>query len=121
MNEQEDKLNRFSNHLIITLFAVFAFCSDSIFSSILISVKICYTLSLCSALVSMVYGFKSLMVSINFSLSKRHDKSTPNNQEIPIDTLKRIIAKTQKQYYWSLTAWTLLIVTIVVNLFQDYI
>lgn len=119
MNESKERLISFSSHLVVALFAVFAFCSSNLLASENIYVKIIYVVSLLFALVSMNYGFQSMMVFVNYSLKQSLNMKLSETTSIPYDILNSATRKIQRQYYWSTGAWVLLTLSITLQAFQS--
>ncbi|WP_157772177.1 hypothetical protein [Zobellella denitrificans] len=108
MQDIDNSLTDFSKHLLVTIFAIFAFTSSSLLGASNFWVKVSFMSSLIVAVLGMTYGFNLLMIKINYHLTNPSDKKgkTPKN------TIEEMKKKLQLQYYLSILSLSLLILSI---------
>ncbi len=114
MESPETSMSDFSKHLLVTIFAIFAFTSGPLIATSILSVKILYALSLLCAILSMYFGFITILSSVNEII--RNYENT-DYKRLTIVTLKAMKINLQNQYYASLFALVLLTVSILLHLF----
>ncbi len=106
-----DKLSDFSKHLLVTVFAIFAFTSGPLLGTSNVYVKIAYMASLLFSLIGMSYGFKGVLVKINYYIENEIDESS-NDLVFPVGKLGIMKHYVQWQYIWTLVSLLTLMVTI---------
>lgn len=107
MTDVSTPLTEFSKHLLVTIFAIFAFTSGALLGATSLVVKATFILSLLMTLMSMSCGFQVIMTKVNYYLSNPDDKNEPTKNVL--NTMK---TKLQWQYYWSVAALLMLIISI---------
>ncbi|BAO44174.1 hypothetical protein TBH_C1249 [Thiolapillus brandeum] len=115
MENPETSISNFSKHLLITIFAIFAFTSGPLIEAPSLSVKILYSLSLLLAILSMYYSFKAILGNVNEIINNYENTGY---RRLTIVALKEMKKKLQNQYYASLGALVFLASSIFVYLFN---
>jgi hypothetical protein len=120
-NDLSKSLVDFSKHLLVTIFAIFAFTSKTLLETHCLYVKYIYLLSLLFAILSLNFGFRGSLVEINYYLSKNNDDDAEviKNLFLPSVKFKKIVQFIQYQYWSSLFALILLTLSIGVYLFSN--
>lgn len=130
MNSSEVAINliEFSKHLLVTIFAVFAFTSKSILDSTSSYVKVLFIMSLVSAIASLHYGSEGAVIRINHlidsveqnkinsTLTASKNKSS-NIMDLPIKKVEMISRNIQRQFLCSKLALALLVSCVLVQFF----
>ncbi|CAM4010600.1 hypothetical protein [Pseudoalteromonas byunsanensis] len=107
MTDADSSLVDFSKHLLITIFAIFAFTSGALLGASNDWVKVLFTLSLITSIVSMTLGFKVVMIKVNEHLRSESEK-------LPKNIIKEMLKALQWQYYTSIMALGLLVFSIMI-------
>lgn len=108
MQDVDTSLTDFSKHLLVTIFAIFAFTSGALLGASNCWVKLSFISSLILAVLSMSCGFKVVMEKVNYYLDDSNDKKA----RLPNNVVRKMKTKLQWQYYWSVAALFLLIVSV---------
>ncbi|HFQ5236657.1 TPA: hypothetical protein ACGUS9_002511 [Vibrio vulnificus] len=108
MQNVEDSLGDFSKHLLVTVFAIFAFTSGALLGATSVFVKLAFMLSLILAILGMNCGFKVIMTKVNYFLSdeSKGKDCLPKNKII---TMRRHL---QWQYYFSIVSLGVLVISV---------
>jgi hypothetical protein len=107
MSNVSSEITGFSKHLLVTIFAIFAFTSGALLSATSILVKVTFLCSLLFTLLSMMCGFQVIMKKTNYYISNPNETG-----ELSKDVIKDMKSKLQWQYYWSMGALFTLIISI---------
>lgn len=110
MESPETSMSDFSKHLLVVIFAIFAFTSSTLLDSPTIYVKFTYILSLSCAILSMYYGFETILCSVNEKIERYQDTKYQRITLVALSSMKKNL---QSQYYFSLLSLILLAITIV--------
>ncbi|MCC5865259.1 MAG: hypothetical protein JJU31_09090 [Wenzhouxiangella sp.] len=119
MNIAEQQIEGFSKHLLVTVFAVFAFSSASFADIINLWVKVFYMLGLCAALMSLNYGYKLNVCLVNSVLENAEDTrlKPTKGAHLPPFVIESMARCLQKQYYYSIASLAFLLIAIFVQFF----
>jgi hypothetical protein len=117
MNTSEESIQDFSKHLLVTVFAIFAFTSESLLDTDCEASKIFFFMALTGCIISIPFGFDTIIQFVNYNLEfddiERKPKSAP----------KRVIQKMKKsiqiQYVVTVLSLIFLSLSIVLHFFHS--
>lgn len=121
MENADKSLEEFSKYLLVTVFSIFAFSSSSLLNSTITIVKVAYIMALLLAIVSMFFGFRTVLCKVN-ELIKIDDEAEHKNIGIlPLITIIKMRSFVRFQYYFSLLSLIALILSICFHFYAENI